>query len=223
MLVLTYGAEVMTNQEQKNFNWKEWVTLIGLFIGVVGIIASYSYYQWSKREKNPVFCKEPTKKIEGDKLLVRFAFWNKGRMSINQDDIEEPLIIALDDPSGKIIDYSILKTSREIVDPVLLRQVDNETELELYFYLLEKNDGLSGQIIFQGYPESGLNITGIIRGAKNRKIEKKEANISLRERTGRTEFFLTLWVILSVVLAISIVRLSIDRKKSQRKEQQISR
>lgn len=170
----------------RSFLKRHWLTIIAI---LVGYALSNHFYKKSIVKPEPVFLIDPVRtkiieskhiletplrlvrlnggEIKGNVTSVRFYFWNNGRKSIKKSNILEPLVITLDDPNGEILDYKILKCSREVVKPVVDRNsVDPNKNLSLSFAILEKEDGLTGQVIYKGNPEATLEIDGVVEGVR---------------------------------------------------------
>ncbi len=157
--------------------------LLGLFTGIIGIILSIFFYEGSRKDREPTFIVDPIKseildisrtnlaplkilKTNGEEIksnvtITTFYFWNKGKQPIVQTDILEKVKFHFK-KGTKIIDYKLLKTSREICKIDLAKI--NENVLELNFNILEKNDGFTCQIIFEGDKTSELLTSGIYVG-----------------------------------------------------------
>src|SRR5207247_5981904 len=101
--------------------------------------------------------------IETDVYAVRFYFWNAGRRSIKPDNVLEPIRVSLDTAS-EILDFRVLKTSRPITHARLVPSGSRLATLVLVFSILERGDGLTGQVIYQGKRTAHLGITGTIEG-----------------------------------------------------------
>jgi len=181
----------MTNAELTDRRKISWLNILGFLVGCIGIGLSIYFYLSSRMEREPFFIVDPertflidTKKfpqeslkviredgtpVKGDVTSVRFYFWNKGRQSIRQENVLEPLIIYFDDPTIEILDYKFVKKPREsIVLPTLIRNIKSpRNQLTLSFRILENLDGLSGQIIYAGDTSTHLYLSGTIEGTKN--------------------------------------------------------
>lgn len=178
---------------------RSWLAYIGLFIGILGILFSVYTYLATRVYREPMFVVDPSRtvilhadtvstapirvlksngeEIKSDLTTIKFFFWNNGPLAIKRDNILRNLIISLDAPGGEIIDYRILKVSREInkceISPVL----GANKKLKINFLILEEGDGLSGQIMYEGPRDAGLKISGVIEGVPriltNPLVEKK--------------------------------------------------
>lgn len=157
-------------------------------IGVFGIFLAVYFYQESIREREPCFITDPVRtsilkstdvlhvpikvtrtdgtEIRSDLNSVRYYLWNNGKEPIHAGNVLYPISIQFDDPTVRIIYPSVLKTSRDVTgmsaspDPQ-----DPEKRLLVALKILERNDGISGQIIYEGNPDARLVISGVIEGA----------------------------------------------------------
>lgn len=159
---------------------------LGFLIGILGIILSIYYYELSKREKEPTFIIDPIKfeilksssthlapikiltldssEIKDDVTSLTFYFWNKGKEPLKSEDLLTDINFYLNN-NAKIIDFKILKSSRDVCKIKLLKQ--SSDSLKLDFKILEENDGFTGQIIFEGSEQTRLKIAATIIGVKN--------------------------------------------------------
>ena len=178
---------------------RSWLAYIGLFIGILGILFSVYTYLATRVYREPVFVVDPSRtvilhadtvstapirvlksngeEIKSDLTTIKFFFWNNGPLAIKRDNILSDLIISLDAPRGEIIDYKILKVSREINKCEISHVLGTNKKLKINFSILEEGDGLSGQIMYEGPRDAGLKISGVIEGVPgiltNPLVEKK--------------------------------------------------
>ncbi|SDK25542.1 hypothetical protein SAMN05421823_102266 [Catalinimonas alkaloidigena] len=164
---------------------KDLLGILGLCIGLFGIVLTIYFYERTKKEKEPTFIVDPIRleilntartkeapikiftpdgnEIRSDLTSMTFYFWNKGSDPILSTDILKNVIFKLD-RNVKIIDYKIIKSSRDVCNLKLIKINDNT--LALNFHILERNDGLTAQIIYEGEKESNLSISSTIIGVK---------------------------------------------------------
>jgi hypothetical protein len=188
----------------RQFLTKNWISISGVFIGVIGLGLSFYFYRLSVAERAPVLIVDPARTkiidsqsfpnsalkvlrndnspIASDITAIRFYFWNNGTASIKQENVLQPLLLALTDQGAEILDYKILKVSRpDVVLPNLSRdEKDQSKRLLLSFKILEANDGFTGQIIFSGNSSADLHLSGVVEGVKD-----IETNVTL----SRTQFW----------------------------------
>lgn len=101
--------------------------------------------------------------INRDISIVRFYLFNSGDIPIKQVDILDDLNLYFNDSSANILDYRILKSSRDLCK-IELHGSDSIKEIGVSFKILEKGDGFSGQIIYSGLTSSELKLRGVIEG-----------------------------------------------------------
>lgn len=174
----------------KNFLKVNWLGLIGLLLGIAGVLATIYFYELSKSERQPFLIIDPARveilssdraagvpitvlrkdgsEIKSSLNAVRFYFWNNGKESIKQSNILQPIIIRIDEPQARIIDFKVLKISREVTNLQIQRNPnDADKSLLITFSILEQFDGVTGQIIYEGNPNSSISTLGVIEGAEN--------------------------------------------------------
>lgn len=168
---------------------KNWLGLVGLAVGVVGIALSMVFYSKSQVSRAPVFLVDPVRmeiinrdrisgapitvvrhdgrKIERDIYLARLYFWNIGELSIRKPNILESLQVILDDRDGEILDYKILKQTRDVVKGEM-KPVDDGPmhNLSVQFNILEQGDGFTAQVTYIGRVDSPIVMRGTIEGVR---------------------------------------------------------
>lgn len=73
--------------------------------------------------------------------------------------------MTIGDPKGEILDFQILKISREVVTPEVTRYPeDPKRVLSVSFKILEQDDGFCLQIIYVGSPSTNFTIDGQVEG-----------------------------------------------------------
>lgn len=173
-------------EDQSNTK-KDLLGVLGLLIGIIGIVFSaYTYYE-SQRRIEPVFVTDPVRtqildsdgiiktapisvlkangeKVKGDLTAVRFFFWNNGNDSIKRDNILEPIRIEVVGENTEMLDYKILKVSRDITGIKVTKSQNHINSLDLDFNILEPGDGVSVQLLLEGEYQT-LFVHGIIEHA----------------------------------------------------------
>lgn len=175
----------------RNFLRKNWVGLLGLLFGLIGIALSVVFYTQTLASREPVFLVDPNRteiiradrvsdaplkivrteggEISGDISSVRVYLWNRGNTSIKPENILRPLKLTLGDPQGEILDFRILKRSRGVVAPEIARfPEDSKRVLSVKFKILEQNDGFCLQIIYLGSFSADITIDGQVEGVPYR-------------------------------------------------------
>lgn len=101
-------------------------------------------------------------RINGDVNIVNFYFYNSGKVPIKAEDILDTLRLTF---SGniKVLDYRILKQSRELCK-IEFGMLDTLKKiLPFNFRVLEENDGFTGQLTYAG-ADDNLRLQGAIVG-----------------------------------------------------------
>jgi hypothetical protein len=152
----------------------------------ITIVFGYYFLYIGNRERKPTFYLDPTRTtildkinaanaplmllksngdtIHADVTSVYFYFFNQGSETIKQENVYEPLKIVLRD-KAEILDFKLLKVARPVSGIKLARDTANNS-LSINFKALEKDDGLVGQIIFEGNKNASITLEGGIEGAK---------------------------------------------------------
>lgn len=174
----------------REFLKRNWLGLLGLFVGLIGILLSVIFYTRTLSSRDPVFVVDPNRteiikadrivgaplkivradgsEISGDITSVKVYLWNRGNISIKSEHILEPLKLTLGDPKGEILDFQILKISRKVVTPEVTRYAEDPARVLLVdFKILEQDDGFCLQIIYAGSSSTNFTIDGHIEGVPN--------------------------------------------------------
>ncbi|WP_444888838.1 hypothetical protein [Microbulbifer sp. JMSA008] len=168
--------------------------ILSTTLAVLSIGLAIFFHLANKKEREPAFL--PTKGLqiyatrsdvksskykmsqitdEGEKALVgnvyvqELAFWNKGSMAIEEEDILDPLGFQF--PEGhEVIDAFISESTREnIVRPEVQFEGRN---VNFSFDILERDEGFKVQVVFNGEEYEKPIIIGDIKGVD--KIVSKE-------------------------------------------------
>jgi hypothetical protein len=152
----------------------------------ITIVFGYYFLYIGIRERKPTFYLDPTRTtildktnaanaplmllksngdtIHSDVTSVYFYFFNQGTETIKRENVYEPLKIILRD-KAEILDFKLLKVARPVSGIKLIRDSANNS-LTINFKALEKEDGLVGQIIFEGNKNANITLEGGIDGVK---------------------------------------------------------
>lgn len=169
----------------RSHQWRD-IIISSIISIVITIVFGYYFLYVGIRERKPTFYVDPTRttildkenaanaplmllKSNGDTITsdvtsVYFYFFNQGEETIKQENIYAPLKIVLSD-KAEILDFKILKVAR----PVSGIEVTRDTlgnSLDINLKALEKDDGLVGQIIFEGNKNTSIHLEGGIEGVK---------------------------------------------------------
>ncbi|MCW7479384.1 hypothetical protein ND856_18940 [Leptospira bandrabouensis] len=176
------------------------LTLVSIFLTIISFILAIFFYLESKKERDPFFVlnnyNEPIVKllnsesendldfsiyikskkgnfpINGEIYSTRIYFWNNGKESIKRENILQKLKI-YPDLKSKIVGVRILRNTRPEISnfKAILNKELNEITLD--FDIIEENDGVTLQILFNGSQNEIFKIKGIIEGVKKIKESNK--------------------------------------------------
>jgi hypothetical protein len=181
---------MLNEREMRAFLRQNWLGLLGLLVGVLGLGLSYYFYRESTERREPTFVVDPIRtalidsaklqssainitrangsRVEGDVTAVRFFLWNAGRQPIREAHVLSPLRVMFDNPAVEVLEVRLLRASREAVvgaaHSVVPRGDGRGPGVGLSFRILDHGDGMAYQILFAGPRESQLRIAGAIEG-----------------------------------------------------------
>jgi hypothetical protein len=159
--------------------------IIGVGIGIIGIITGFVFYKKSEKHKSPVYFMKSNNLIQdnryklngldisykGQKItnltITEIAFWNQGREVIERDDIVKSELLRIETLEGiEILDAQIIRFNNS-TSGVTIEQ-KNPQRVNLSFDYLEKDNGVTVQIIHTGKETGNIFINGKIKGAEIR-------------------------------------------------------
>jgi hypothetical protein len=162
------------------------MTGIAWVAGVLGLILSVYFYIQSEKKRdlayyvNPaqavvvqtgessnlhVFFgnHEPSHELTSDVTAAQIAIWNEGNESIRPDNVLKQVVIRTN-PSVPILEASIRKKSRDVVNVTLDQSRLNDGVVGVQWNILEKNDEVIIQIVYAGPPTNQIQASGVIEG-----------------------------------------------------------
>src|SRR4029077_17649923 len=184
-------------------------------------------FQRSREERDPVFVVDPNRveiisrervaispltvvadgePIKGDVYAVRFFFWNAGRRSIRPENVLEPIQVTLRASGNSLLDFMVLKTSRPVAHVEVARP--DTRRLLVTFSILERGDGLSGQIIYLGKREAPLQVTGVIEGAEIRTTAAPSVWVTIGDFAGGVALVMLVPVVVVFLIGVVVTRIS---------------
>jgi hypothetical protein len=155
----------------------------GISFIVIGALLGLLITTWTTKSKEPTFYVEPIPAIVVDQnninkapievinrrtrkpitrsiLSATFYFFNQGELTILDRDVyNKPLRVRLNNKDARILDFRILKISREETG-IALQTDSTNNQINISFEALEENDGFTAQVIYEGE----LNTRPVIRG-----------------------------------------------------------
>lgn len=183
--------KLMENEIKKNGLTKsDWLGILGVILGVIGLGSSYYFYKLSVKERMPILLEETFRPLlvgadsiknspirvvnkEGDLISkdlssLRFYFFNDGEESIKHSNIMKAIQLELASDDVQIIDAKLLVSSRpEIVKPKIAVSQLSPRNVDIDFDILEKDDGFAVEVLFSGSNKTPLIVHGTIEGVKH--------------------------------------------------------
>jgi hypothetical protein len=168
-------------------DWNIILGIVGVVLGIIGLIAGYIFYRRGLRTKEPCWSMKTETLIEGysakfqdlkilyqDKQIEnlsvsRIAFWNRGRETIEFDDIPQkapPLIVARGE--AEILDAKVIQQTNRSSD-FSVHLSDNGKYAQILFDYIDNEQGAVFQVIHTGTSPidiEDLQVWGDIKGAK---------------------------------------------------------
>lgn len=168
---------------------RNWIGILGLLVGILGIFLSYYFYTLSQQNREPYYIEESNfpiffsqkdlvaqgfvlvKKSDGRKITEKvyvneIVFWNKGSLSIRRSNILKS--IALKYPKDvEVIDAFISSVTRQDIVNADNPKIDEGNKVFLGFDILEKDDGFKVQITYLSDEKMSPRMVGNIEGVNN--------------------------------------------------------
>ena len=210
------------------------VGAITMFLSLAGIALTVVFGLMAFRHRDLVYMVNPARmvvvkagqtshltvlydqvELKGDVTAVQVGIWNRGNEPIRPENVLEAVTLATD-PRTRFLEATVRKKSRDVAGVDLdLSQLESGV-VPISWKILEKGDGATIQVIYEGGPDVAPLLNGVVEGQH-----------SIRSlKLGRTESarFVGISVsagILSAVLAVAGRALAGDlksRKRPRRRE-----
>lgn len=152
---------------------------------IIGLVSSYYFYSLSLQERIPVLIEIPTfrtsifkvdairaspikvfnneKLVKNDINSMRIFLFNKGELSIRQENVLRPLIAQLVSEDVNIMDVHVFSNSRLDITKAYATVIE-PNKIEFTFDILEHNDGLKVDIIYEGDMNTEVTFGGVVEG-----------------------------------------------------------
>ena len=159
-----------------------WVGIVGSAASIVGVLLAVYFYFQSVRSPELVYYVNPARavvvkqgtasrlsvlfdeiQISQDVTASQVAIWNRGREPIRQAAILKPIIIQTY-PKAPILEATIRKKSREVVNLQMEQTRLSEGEVSLKWNILEQGDGAVVQLVYAAGPDIQIRCDGVIEG-----------------------------------------------------------
>ena len=171
-------------------NSNQWLNLIFLLLAVSSIFFSYLLYLKSKKIKRPTYLiksfnlvREKVSKIEQVKILYneeiidnltvsKLSLWNKGKETINRNDVAPKDNIRIDIAENyRILNANIIY-QKKAANNFSLDLNKSKTSLKINFDYFHFNEGVIIELYHTGISGNELKLNGTIKGIE--KIQKGE-------------------------------------------------
>lgn len=162
---------------------RPWFTISGWLIGAVGLVLSVIFYFTGQQYRRLIFAESLSRSTlvnkdrpgsvkvlhdgkeitDRDVVAADITFWNEGRASIKAENCLTPTIIRLESPA-EILDASITRSTRAVIEPKVTRDPGDARVLLLEFRILEHRDAFTLQIVYAGDPDAEISVGATIEG-----------------------------------------------------------
>jgi len=142
--------------------------------------------------------------IDSDVTAVQIAVWNRGALPIRPTNVLKPVAITM--PGRQILEATIKKQSRDVVNFRLDTTKLAEGRVPLNWDILEKDDGAVLQLIYAGDNTSDINCEGILEGQASVSRPKYPRTILQPEELLRENTFIRIFLYVNaMLLAIAFI------------------
>jgi len=162
--------------------------------------------------------------LKSDVTAVQIELWNKGKKAIHPaaNEILRPIVIQTS-PSVPILEATLRKKSRDVVDISLDKSHLSEGKLGVSWNILEHEDGGILQLVYAGSPDVAITVSGVLEGQRKvTELHAKESDMDAKSvplgKSGRLRvrllniFFPTFSIALMVFTAIRLGRPTLFRR-----------
>ena len=161
-----------------------WVGIVGSIASIFGLSLTVYFYFQTRKYPELVYYANPAEAVivkqgMASRLAVSFdghplshdvralqiAIWNRGLEPIRRAAVLQHVILKIE-PCVAILEATVLKKSREVIDLELDQSRFSKGEVSLSWNILEHNDGGVIQLIYAGGPNSKVQCLGVIEGQR---------------------------------------------------------
>lgn len=135
-------------------------------------------------------------------FLTSIVIWNKGKLTINQNDIRKDIIISCYEDS-KFLDVNIINETHPEISNFLLEKIDKNYRLDWDYF--DPGFGVEIQVIYCGSEINPITVTGYVLGSK----------IKIIKSSNRSKFVLFGFLVSTILVVATVthkVRWEIKRK-----------
>jgi hypothetical protein len=165
-------------------NNNPWLNLLFLILALLSIFISIIIYFRSKREKVPVYnrrsfnlIENQVSKVKGlrvthngkevkDLTLTKFALWNRGRATVNREDVapSDPLRLVIS-PDHQILQADIVFI-RTKANNFSINLDESKRSLSINFDYFHTNEGVIIDLYHTGTSSEQINLEGTVKGVE---------------------------------------------------------
>lgn len=163
-------------------------------VGLIGIGLTVLFYEYSNKERAPVYSvkKEPSiifdknnsspkiKLLSNDSIVIEknvyitsLVLWNNGDLEINKEDLRKNFEIKTKG-NVEILDYSIVNQTHPDISKFRIKDEGNSLKIDWDFF--DPKFGFELQVIYAGDNESEILIDGYVLGAEIKKVTSRKKN-----------------------------------------------
>jgi hypothetical protein len=155
---------------------------LATFCGIMGIPISAAFFFAGIREPNITYAINPIRvavvrsgissdlsilykgsEIKKNVSSAVIEIWNAGRAAVDKSAVLEPLQIVV--PQGnRILETHMIRVTRPIVEFKVIQLLETPNTLDLSFRILEHNDGVVLQLMYEGDPNARIAVKGLFVG-----------------------------------------------------------
>lgn len=197
-----------------------WVGIGGSVAGILGLMLAVYFYFQSRSYPELVYYVNPARTVivkqgTASRLTVSFdgrpltqdvtasqvAIWNRGPQAIMRQAVLQPITIRTQ-PRVPILEASIRKKSREVVNLELDPTRFSQGEVSLSWNILEQYDGGVVQVLYAAGPETQIQCLGVIQGQRDIRELRYSKRILSPSQQVKSQLFYRYG--LAVIIAITV-------------------
>jgi hypothetical protein len=198
-----------------------WWTVVTTLIAVITI--PLSFYLAQDKEPNITYTINPVRsqlvqvdktsdfavsfrgqRVTADVSSATVSIWNSGKKAVARSDVLSPIEIKVGDGT-RILDSKIVSWTREVIKPSIGTSELPRGLSGVNFHILEHNDGLQIQLIYEGNIATPIIVAGIVEGQPH--------GISYFDSQGHSGFLKQeIWMLLAIA-AINLLSVSSSADK----------
>ena len=224
------GTDVRTSSILRFFA-NPWIGIVGSLASLLSVILAVYFYIAAAQYPELVYYISPARAvvvkqgtasrlvvsfdkqpIAQDVTAVQLSIWNRGKAPIRGSAILKPLTIRTDG-KAPILEATIRKKSRDVVQIEINQSKMAAGELELSWNVLESGDGGLLQIVYAGGPDVGLQCYGVFEGQPAIRELRSSGAIKSPSEQMKNERRLRWAALGNGVMAIAMIILGVMRRK----------